>query len=163
MTSLAEIEREIGNVLAVAEELDTTQQPTALDYLEALALQEAEKVDAVSFAVRRRKRQIEWLQDEERRLRRLRQAMEHRLEAFRDYLVGLMQGHGLRSLRGNAGSLSLREVSSVAILDLQSVPATFKDVVVEERPRKLELREALVAGQSVPGAALLTRTTLTVR
>jgi chromosome segregation ATPase len=102
MNSLASIEDEITNILAVAEELEDAQ-PQALEYLDSLALQEAEKVDAISHVVRRRKNQIEWLQDEERRIRQRRQAMERRIEAVREYLVRLLSHYGVKSLKGNYG------------------------------------------------------------
>ena len=48
MTSLASIEHEIANILAVPEEFEDVQ-PQALEYLDSLAIQEAEKVDAISY------------------------------------------------------------------------------------------------------------------
>lgn len=163
MATLADIEHEISNILSVAEELPEEQQPVALDYLESLALQETEKVDAISFAVRKRKGQIEWLKQEEQRLRRLRQSMERRVDDFRNYLVALMQRYRVKTLKGNAGSLSLRKSSSVEVLNLSALPEAYKEVVVEEKPRKKELREALAAGEVIDGAMLIQNTTLTVR
>ncbi|MFW5734516.1 MAG: siphovirus Gp157 family protein [Oceanidesulfovibrio sp.] len=164
MPTMADIQHEIGNVLAVSEELEhLDREPQALEYLNELALQEADKVDGISYAVRKRKHEIEWLKSEEQRLKRLRQAMERRLESFRNYLLALMQYHGLRALKGHAGSLSLREVQSVIVTDIDALPGEYKDVVIEERPRKRELREVLVNGEGVDGAQLFTKTTLTIR
>ena len=164
MPTLADIEHEIATVLAVPEELaEEDRQPLALDYLDSLALQEAEKVDGVSYAVRKRKSQIEWLQNEERRLRSRRQSMERRLASFREYLAALMTHYGVRSLKGNVGSVSLRSTRSVAVDDIGSVPAGYKTVTVEERPDKQALRQALLGGDDIAGARLVERETLSVR
>lgn len=163
MPQLTEIEREIENVLAVAEELDADMEPTALEYLEELGLQEVEKVDAISFALRRRKAQIQWLAEEERRLRSRRQAMERRVKSFRHYLAGMLQRFGVRSLRGNVGSLSLRDTVSVEVRDLSVLPREYKAVVVEERPSKSGIKAALQDGIEVPGARLVQGVSVTVR
>lgn len=162
MTSLASIEDEITNILAVAEELEDAQ-PQALEYLDSLALQEAEKVDAISHVVRRRKNQIEWLQDEERRLRQRRQAMERRIEAFREYLVRLLSHYGVKSIKGNFGSLALRDTMSVDVTDVNELPTIYKEVIVEQKPRKTLIKEALESGQAVVGARLVPRTIMTIR
>ena len=162
MTSLASIEHEISNILSVAEELDDAQ-PQALEYLDSLALQEAEKVDAISHVFRKRKSQIEWLQDEERRIRQRRQAMERRIEAFREYLMLLMTHYGVKNLKGNYGSLSLRETQSVDVTDINELPTIYKEVIVEQKPKKTLLKEALEKGQEITGARLVQRTTITIR
>jgi len=162
MTSLASIEHEITNILAVPEELEDVQ-PQALEYLDSLALQEAEKVDAISYVVRKRKNQIEWLQDEERRIRQRRQAMERRIEAFREYLVRLLSHYGVKSLKGNYGSLSLRDIQSVDVTDVNELPMAYKDVIVEQRPKKKLLKEAMELGFEIDGVQLVPRTIITIR
>ncbi|NCC05212.1 MAG: hypothetical protein EOM37_14525 [Proteobacteria bacterium] len=162
MTSLVSIEHEITNILAVADELEDCQ-PQALEYLDSLALQEAEKVDAISHVVRRRKNQIEWLQDEERRLRLRRQAMERRIEAFREYLVRLLTHYGVKSIKGNYGSISLRDMQSVDVTDVNELPTIYKEVIVEQKPKKTLIKEALESGQAVDGARLVPRTIITIR
>ena len=162
MTSLASIEHEITNILAVPEELEDVQ-PQALEYLDSLALQEAEKVDAISYVVRKRKNQIEWLQEEERRIRQRRQAMERRIEAFREYLVRLLSHYGVKSLKGNYGSLSLRDIQSVDVTDVNELPMAYKDVIVEQRPKKKLLKEALELGFEIDGVQLVPKTIITIR
>ena len=129
----------------------------------SLALQEAEKVDAISHVVRRRKNQIEWLQDEERRLRLRRQAMERRIEAFREYLVRLLTHYGVKSIKGNYGSISLRDMQSVDVTDVNELPTIYKEVIVEQKPKKTLIKETLENGQAVDGARLVPRTIITIR
>ena len=61
---LNDIELEIQNILAVADELPENQQPEVEAYLDTLAELEAEKVDAIGYAMRKRKAEIEFLKDE---------------------------------------------------------------------------------------------------
>ncbi len=162
MPSLASIEHEIANILAVPEELQDAQ-PQALEYLDTLAIQEAEKVDAISHVVRKRKNQIEWLQDEERRIRQRRQAMERRVEAFREYLTRIMLHYGVKSLKGNYGSLSLRESKSVEVTALNDLPTAYKEIIIEQKPKKQLIKEALEQGQDIEGARLVPKTIITIR
>ena len=163
MSTLAHIEHEISNILAVADELEDDMQPTALEYLDSLALMESEKIDAISYAVRKRKNHIEWLMSEERRLRQLRLSMERRLEAFRVYLSKLLEAYGIKSIKGRAGSVGLRTSQSVEVIDVDNLPMEFKEVIIEQKPKKTKLREALLEGHRVDGARLVPQTVITIR
>lgn len=163
MPTLEAIEHEITNILAVAEELDEGQPEVALEYLDQLAAEEFDKIDAISYAVRRRKAHIEWLKSEEARLRNRRQSMERRLGHFREYLKGLMLGRGLQNIRGRIGTIFLRRVESVHIEDETNLPEGYVETVVERRPRKADIKQALQAGAPVPGASLVENQSLTIR
>ncbi|ACV68902.1 siphovirus Gp157 family protein [Desulfohalobium retbaense] len=163
MTNLAAIEHEISTILTVADELDGEQQEVALDYLRDLGIQEEAKVDGISFAVRKRKNEIEWLKTEEKRIKARRQAIENRLEGFREYLRWLMEENGLQRLKGRLGSISLRNVDSVQVRSLGEVPREFVEEVVTYKARKREILNALKAGEAIPGASLHTRKVAYIR
>ena len=163
MPSLSEIEHEIGNVLAVVEELDEERYPTALEYLEELGIQEQDKVDAICFAVRRRKADIDFLKAEEKRLKQRRQAAEKRLQEFREYLCWVMEQGGLESLRGRKGAMWIRETASVEITDMDQLPAELVETKVQFSPRKPDIAKLLKDGQVVPGAELNSTKSLTIK
>jgi len=161
MTQLAAIEEEISNVLAVAEELTEDQQEVALEYLEELGLQEIEKVDAIGYAVRKRKAEIEFLKEEERRIRNRRQSMEKRLEEFREYLSQIFQREGIQQIRGLKSTAYLRKSSSVEITDLNLLPSGFVETRIDFIPRKALIRDAL-KDQDVPGARMVEKQSLVI-
>ncbi len=163
MSSLREIETQIMRVLAVPEELGEEETALALETLASLAIEEAQKIDGISFVVRKRKSEIEFLKEEEKRIKSIRQSMEKRLEEFRDYLKGLMAFHGLKSLKGAKGSMFLRDSMSLVIEDPDSLPAEFLEQVIEYKPLKKEIKAALESGARVPGAQLVKNSVITIK
>ncbi|MCF8029886.1 MAG: siphovirus Gp157 family protein [Desulfohalobiaceae bacterium] len=163
MTTLAEIEQEIGNVLAVADELDEEQEQPALAYLEELGVQETEKADGVIYALRKRQSEIQFLKDEEDRIRSRRKSAEKRLQEFKDYLASIFQREGITRIRALKGTLYLRQSSSVEVTDTESLPADLVHTKVSFEPKKKDIRERLNSGEEVPGARLNTAQQLCVR
>ena len=161
MTQLAAIEEEISNILAVAEELTEDQQELALEYLEELGVQEMEKIDAVCYAVRKRKAEIEFLKEEERRIKDRRQSMERRLEEFREYLTQIFQREGILKIKGLKSTVYLRKSSSVEITDLNLLPSEFVETRIDFVPRKSLIRDAL-KDQDVPGARMVEKQSLVI-
>lgn len=162
MTNLVAIEEEISNILAVAEELGEDQQQVALDYLDQLALQESEKIDAIGFAVRKRQSEVEFLRSEEDRIRSRRKAMESRLIQFREYLADIFQRNGLQKVKGVKSTLFLRRSSSVEIVDLRELPSQFVETRIEFVPRKSLIKDEIKKGQAVPGAQIVERQSLVI-
>ena len=160
---LNDIELEIQNILAVAEELPEDQHPAALEYLDALATMEAEKVDGISFVVRKRANEIDWLKDEEQRLRQRRQAMESRLIQFKAYLKDIMQSQGLQKIKGNKASIFLRQSEAVEIDHAAELPEKFVNIRIESIPDKAKIKEAIKSGSTVPGASLVQKLSAVIR
>ena len=161
MTQLAAIEEEISNILAVAEELTEDEQELALEYLEELGVQEIEKIDAVGYAVRKRKAEIEFLKEEEKRIKDRRQSMENRLAEFKEYLSQIFQKEGIQKIKGLKSTAYLRKVSSVEITDLNLLPSEFVETRIDFVPRKSLLRDQLKSGE-VPGARIAERQSLVI-
>jgi len=161
MTQLAVIEEEISNILAVADELTDDQQELALEYLDELGVQEMEKIDAVGYAVRKRKAEIEFLKEEERRIRERRQSMERRLEEFREYLSQIFQREGIVKIKGMKSTVYLRKSSSVEIIDLSLLPSDFVETRIDFIPKKSLIRDAL-KDQEVPGARMAEKLSLVI-
>ncbi len=162
MTTLIGIEEEIGNVLAVSEELGEDQHQAALAYLDELAIAEAEKADAVAYVVRKRQSEVEFLKSEEDRIRSRRKAMESRLIQFREYLADIFQRNGLQRVKGVKSTLFLRRSSSVEIVDMRELPSEYVQTRIEYVPRKTQIKDALKGGQAVPGAQIVERQSLVI-
>ena len=163
MTTLAEIEEEIQNVLSVADELDEEQQPTALQYLDELGIQETQKADGVIYAIRKRQSEIHFLKEEEDRIRARRKSAEKRLQEFKDYLTGIFEREGISRIKALKGTLYLRQSTSVEVTDIDSLPADLVHTKVSFEPLKKDIKEKLKKEVDVPGARLDTRKQLCVR
>lgn len=160
--NLLAIEEEISNILLAAEELGDDQQEAALSYLDELAIAEAEKADAIGYAVRQRQAQIDFLRSEEDRIRSRRKAMESRLIMFKEYLTSVFSRLGLQRVKGIKSTLFLRRSSSVEIFDLNLLPSEFVQTRIEYVPRKTQIKDEIVAGREVPGAKITERQSLVI-
>lgn len=162
MTTLIGVEEEISNILLAAEELSEGEQELALSYPDELAIAEAEKADAVAFAVRKRQAEVDFLKSEEERLRSRRKSMESRLIVFREYLAGIFKAQGLQRVKGVKSTLFLRRSSSVEIVDLRELPSQFVETRIEYVPRKSLIKDEIKKGQAVPGAQITERQSLVI-
>ena len=161
--NLRDIELEIQNILAVAEELPEGEQELAMEYLDQLGELEAEKVDAIGYAMRKRKAEIEFLKDEETRIKNRRQAMENRLEWFRAFLKDTMTNNGVRNIKGMKTTMYLMKSESVDIYHSAELPEKFVVTKIEHQPDRAKIKEAIKNGSTVPGAQLQERTSLVVK
>jgi hypothetical protein len=163
MPNLRDIELEIENILAVADELPEGEQETALEYLDQLGEMEAEKVDAIGYAIRKRQSEIVFLKEEEDRLYGRRKAMESRLERFREYLKETMQRANTRNIKGTKTTLFLMQRESVDVYHAAELPEKFVNIKIDYQPDKAKIKDAIKSGTIVPGASLTTRTTAVIR
>ncbi len=100
--------------------------------------------------------------DEIKRLQERKKFFERRREQLEKYVVAVLEKLpetklGARSLNGATSSLSLRACPpSVAITNQLEVPARFVTIKQEFVIDKRAVKEAIEAGENVPGAALVT-------
>ena len=163
MTTFDGIQQEISNILCVSEELSEDQYVPALNYLEELGIQEQSKVDGIGYAVRKRKAEIEFLKQEEERLRARRKSVENRLQEFKNYLLSILRRYNLKKIKGLSSTLYTRKVQSVIIEDTEEIPEAYKQEVTEVKVDKQGLSKALKDGEEIPGAYLEDKESLTIR
>lgn len=164
MPSIANIWDEGANILEAfagddIEGMDEEQaqelENRALDYLDELAEQEANKVDAIGYVQDKAKSQIELLKDQEAKIRAKRKALEKAQQRFRDYLYQAMQKHGIKKVKGNARTIFMRNSESVKIEgNPQQLPEQYRETRVEYKALKKEIKEALKNGEEVFGARI---------
>ena len=170
MPSLHDISTEIENALTALDDFDGPEderqavEAALAPYLDDLADQEAGKVDAIAFVDRRSAKEIDFLKEEEQRIRLKRQSLERRRASFRDFLRMVMVGHGLKKLSGHTATMSLRSSESVQVdVSPQELPTQYVEMTVTYQPRKADIKAALKAGEVIPGCSIATNQTVQVR
>jgi hypothetical protein len=120
-------------------------------YLQA----EVRKVDNVSDYIARCENEAGWLKAESMRLRQRAEMWENRGDRLRDYVKRVMQEAGILRLEGRASSFYLRAATpSVIFTNEALIPDEFKEQRITIAVDKRAIREAIEAGQDVPGADL---------
>ncbi len=167
MPTFANLEEEIGNMLMVADnELDDEQKILMDKYLDELAIQESGKIDGFGRLIKLEQARAEACEAEGKRLVAKAKAAERRLDYLKSRYVSTMQEHGIKQIKGNAYTISLRKSEAVQVDDidtLQKEAGQFVKTKVEVVPDKLAIKSALKVGQEVPGCRLVERETLQVR
>jgi hypothetical protein len=168
MPALHDIEQEIGNLFSALEDMEPAEveerMPALLAYADMLAAQEASKADGIAFAIRRENASIQFLKDEEQRIRGRRQAKERALERFRDHLLQVMTVHGIQKIKGDTSTLFIREDKRVVIeCNPQNLPQPYVEQRIDWMPNKRLIKEALAAGIEVSGTHLEARKSVQAR
>lgn len=165
MPTFKDIQDEIRNILDIPDEELTDEQRAAVeDYLNELGQQEASKVDSFAQFVRLEEARVKALKEEAKRLTARAKTAEGRLSYLKASYLDIMSSNGLRKVQGDAYTLSVRESKSVVVPDdlttLDEIFLRRKEVVEAD---KAVIKEALAAGQSIPGCELRTNYSLQIK
>lgn len=164
MPSLYSIEQEIAAMLELADEDLTPEQQSAMDqYLNDLAGQEADKVDAFAGFIREQAARAEFLKAEAQRIAAKGRAIERKIDGLKSHYLRIMQAHGLSRVAGATYTLSTRKSSRVDVPDVAALPDAYKVTKTEVSPDRKAIAAALKAGEAVPGASLVEGFSLQIR
>lgn len=114
-----------------------------------------QSLDATNDAI---DNQIAWLQEKQKRIRK-------RRTSFSNYLLFIMYKLGVKKLEGTVFSFRARQNPvSVVIEDESKIPAEYKrqPETPAPIPDKKAIKDALIEGKQVPGAALKQETRLVI-
>ena len=88
------------------------------------------------------------------RLQQRRQSAEKAAGRLEQYLLRILEQRGGRPLKGHTVTLSVRRTEALAIVAPELVPERFKRTTVVVDIPKTPVREALKAGEEIPGVML---------
>jgi hypothetical protein len=159
--SLYEIEQEFQDLLDCDE---TTQEEDAayverLQQLVALDNDRIAKRDQCAHVLLNIGYRREAIAAERERLARMDESLAGRERRIKAYLEHVMNALGVRKLEGHISVISLRRnPASLAIDDEARIPPEYIEVrtVVQTHADKARIKAALLAGEQVPGARLIT-------
>lgn len=164
MPTFEQIQEEISAMLSIPDEDLTDQQRAAMEeYLNDLAGQEADKVDAFGSFIRVESARAEACKKEAQRLASKAKTAEGRIAYLKHMYLCTMQSAGLKKVQGSAYTLSIREADSVDVTDVAELPELYVRRKETVEPDKVVLREALKGGIEIPGAVLVKTQSLQVR
>jgi phage host-nuclease inhibitor protein Gam len=132
---------------------------TALDELQG---ELTEKADNIVKYIRNLSAEAEALKAEEAALYKKRKAAENKAERLKAYLAAQMTLCGLKELKAGLFKLRFQPTTpAISIVDEAVVPEKFHRVKIEID--KLAIRDALKAGEEVPGIEVQRGETLVIR
>ena len=161
MASLYEIAGMYRSILEMEPENDEEYgaMMTALDELQG---ELTEKADNIVKYIRNLSAEAEALKAEEAALYKKRKAAENKAERLKAYLAAQMTLCGLKELKAGLFKLRFQPTTpAISIVDEAVVPEKFHRVKIEID--KLAIRDALKAGEEVPGIEVQRGETLVIR
>jgi len=161
---LYRIQQEHLNILAQIEEAEGEIAPhveQALGFtLEALQ----ENAISVGFMTKHLDDGIDAIDAEMKRLAVLKASVKKRNDWFKDKLAAAMNQFGIEKVETPTLKISFRKSEAVDIEDESLLPMSVKDEVpVSYTVSKAKIKEAIKAGNEVPGASLVTRRNLQIK
>jgi hypothetical protein len=144
-------------------EADLPMQAIA-DTLEGIEGQLQDKAVNVAKFLRNLEAAAEAIKAAEDRMAKRRRALEGRAKWIKDYLKGNMEVSGITKIESPWFVLSVQKnPPAVEIIDERAIPDFFRTEVVTVTLDKQALKEALKAGEEVPGARMVNGTRLSIR
>jgi len=137
--------------------LDADLPPEAIaDTLEGLQGAIEEKAKNVAAFVRNIEASAEAIRAAEKQMAERRQMLERKAQRIREYLLTNMQRAGISKIDSPWFVLAVRDnPEAVAIDDEAALPAEYVRVKEVRSPDKAAIKDALKAGQDVPGCRLV--------
>lgn len=168
MPTFAHIQEEIANILNIPENELTEEQTKLIDiYLNELGQQEADKIDGFASFIRQQSAIAETIKKESQHLKDKSEAMQNKIDRFKNHYLSIMRNHGLKKISGEVYSIAVRESSRVNVSNLDALvkdnnPVWIKTEVTY-KPDKTAIKEALKDGIDVPGCQLEKGFSLNIR
>lgn len=165
MPALYEISRDYMQAMDVLTDPDNDIPMDAVaDTLEGIEGQLQEKATNVAMVMRNLESAADAIKDAEQRMARRRKAIENRAQWLKNYIKRNMEVAGITRIESPWFVLSVQKnPAAVDIADEAMLPDTFKHEVTTVKVDKAAIKDALKAGQEVPGAVLVVGTRLMIR
>lgn len=152
--TLYEINQEIeAAIAAMFEEVNEETgevKPGTVELLEQLNIERDEKIETLGIYIKNLTAEAAAIKAEEKKLKERRDKKENKIARLKSYLTEQLGGE--KWDRSAKVSIAFRTSSPVAIDDESKIPAKFMREKTETSPDLTAIKEAINAGEKVPGA-----------
>ena len=155
--TLYEIDKQILNAIEYGCDPETGEiiDGTAL---ESLVMAKEEKTENCILAVKNLLAEAKAIRDEEIALAKRRKTKKNRAEWLKDYLSRSLDGEKFQTARCSA---SFRKTKAVKIMNADEIPDDY--IRIKAEPNTMAIKDALKAGEEIPGAVLEDRLSLIIK
>lgn len=128
--------------------------------LNDLQLAKSEKLENIACWIKGMDADITAMKTEEKNLSARRKALENKRERVFNWLYESLDGEKITSPRVK---VSYRKTAAVDVFNMSEIPDAFKRIKTIEEPDKTAIKEAIKAGDEVPGAALVEHLNMSIK
>ena len=163
MTQLYQITEDIKEITTQIE-LGVIDEEQAKDMLEHMDMIVKDKAINVAAYVQNKEADIVAMKEAESRIAERRKQYEKHLAWMREYLKRNMEANEITRIECPEFVLAIQNnPASVQIDNEPEIPSDFTRTVTKTSPDKAKIKEALKAGEEVPGARLVKGTRLVIK
>lgn len=128
--------------------------------LNDLQLAKSEKLENIACWIKGMDADITAMKTEEKNLSARRKALENKRERVFNWLYESLDGEKITSPRVK---VSYRKTASVDVFNMADLPDEYRRVKITEEADKTAIKEAIKAGDEVPGATLVERLSMSIK
>lgn len=162
--TLYEIDRAIQEALnSLVDEETGEVSEEGLQALEQLQVGLDQKLDNIGCLCKNLQAEAEALKAEEAVLKKRRESKEKKVDRLKEYMLSVMQNQGMVKHESVRVVASLRRSVAVCVEQESDIPAQYIKEKVERSIDKVGIKQALKAGEIVPGAHLEERESLQLK
>ena len=103
------------------------------------------------------------LDNEIKRLKAIKDRKNKNVESLKEYIKVCMEQMGLNKIETPLGNFSLRKSESVNIIDSTKIPSEYVNVVIENKPDKVKIKEAIKNNIVIEGAEITSKNNLNIK
>ena len=128
--------------------------------LEELEMARDEKIENICLFIKDLKAEAAAIKAEKDALDNRMKASAKKAESLTNYLQRMLAGEKFKTSKV---AISYRKTQAVTIFDLDALPMDYIRVKTSTEPDKVLIKEAIKAGETVPGAELEERQSMTIK
>jgi hypothetical protein len=152
--SLYRIDEELQSLLDSLDVCPDELRPELEQRLAAYVTAEIDKIDRVGAVLSSLDNVAAHAKSEIARLHERQRSAERAARRLESYVLAVLRQRNGQPLKGRNVTLSVRRTEALTIVDPELVPDKFKRTTITIDVPKTPIKEALRAGQEVPGVAL---------
>lgn len=133
------------------------------EYLSSIQDQMDNKINATVRLIKNRELSSAVLEHEIKRLMELKKGNDKAVENIKGFISRAMLDHGIEKIETDICKLSFRKSKAVMIGEVESLPKEFLNEKVTVTPNKVAIKEAIEAGEVVPGAQIVENMNLQIK
>ena len=142
------------------EVLEDEAAEVVLAELRNLQMAREEKLENLACWIKGMDADVVAMKNEEKNLTQRRKSLENKRERIFNFLYENLNGEKITSPRVK---VSYRKTAAVDVFNMSEIPDAFKRIKTIEEPDKTAIKEAIKAGDEVPGAALVERLSMSIK
>ena len=103
------------------------------------------------------------LDNEIKRLKAIKDRKSKNIESLKEYIKVCMEHMNLTKIETPLGNFSLRKSESVNIIDPTKIPSEYVSVVIENKPDKVKIKEAIKNNINIDGVEIIIKNNLNIK